>query len=269
MPISFFRTFVFALLLLAAPSALALSVPRGFRTVDDAPGVTLYRQRRNYVQVVSFTEGARLRILHGKFFEEGLHGSFVRKPIQEWWNTFAAQSSGAFSLMNGQFFDTTDPDQTPLAFSLKADGKVYEGYGDAAEYPGKKRVLALYPGRAVIEPYDDNPVSLVESSAADMLVGLEPTAAKTLARSVPRTFIGVARTGELVLFSSSMATQASASRTLRAFGVASHQMLMLDGGHSSHLVQNGKVFVPTSVRGDPLAAREKIPQVLGVEAGVR
>ena len=254
------------LLVLATPSASALSVPRGFRIVDDAPGVMLYKQRNNYVQVVSLADGARLHILHGRFFEEGSHGSFARQHMKDWWTEFAAETQNAFSVLNGQFFDTSDPDTSALAFSIKADGKVYEGYGDKTEYPGRKRMLVVYPGRAFMDAYADDPVSLLEHTAPDILVGLEPTAAKTLARALPRTFMGIARTGEVLLFSSSMATQASASRILRAFGAPIDQILMLDGGSSTHLLQSGKVLAPVSARGTPQAAREKVPQVVGVEA---
>ncbi len=278
MPNFFSRLLSIAVLLfLAAPPASALSVPRGFRTVDEAPGVMLYRQRRNYVQVVSLREGAKVHVLHGKFYEEGSHGSFTRKPMREWWTEFAEESDGAFSVVNGQFFDTANPDAAPLAFSIKADGKVYEGYGDATEYPGRKRMLVLYDdpegapvgGRAFIDDYTDDPVSLVDHTAPDILVGLEPTAAKTLARALPRTFAGVARTGEVLLFSSSMATQASATRTLRAFGAPADQILMLDGGKSAHLFHNGNVLVPVNTRGNAEISREEVPQVLGVEAAAR
>ena len=250
-----------------APSAFALTVPRGFKAVDSAPGVTLYQYGRHFVQAISLADGARLHFLQGPFREEGMYGSFPRKRIHEWWSEFSEWSSQAFTALNGQFFNTADPEKTALAFSVKHDGRVYEGYADATEFPGHKRMLILDVLDARVEPYTDDPVSLVRHPAQNIFVGLDPAVAKMRTRPLARTFVGVAKTGEVLLFSSSMATQGLALRALRTFGAEPDQVVMLDGGKSASLVLRGTTLVPLTARGKPLPGDpERVPQALGVEA---
>ncbi len=252
---------------MAAPAVSALTVPRGFMVTASAPGVTLYHKRRDYVQAVDPSKSARIRILHGPVLPTGDYATFPRLGIRDWWTQWSAETPGAFSVVNGQFFDPSDSSVAPLAFSIKTDGKVYEGYGDRNEYPMQKRFLALYDDRAVISDYDDDPETLRRIPAKDILVGLSTRASKSLSRALPRTFIAVTPQGEVLVLSSSMASQKYANRLLRAFGADPDQIMMLDGGSSSHLVQGANVLVPVDGRGKTEAARERLPQVVGVEAG--
>ncbi len=251
---------------LSVTPALA-AVPRGFTQVGSFPGVSLYKQRRDYVQVLNRRQGARLRILHGTPHEEGLFVNFDRKTVGDWWAHWSETHPQAVSVANGQFFDTTDPDTAPLAFSIKADGKVYEGYGDLTEFRGGKRMLIIGATRDRVVPYDDDAVSLVKLRESDAIVGLSPDADKRPTAPRPRTFLGVTRDGRTVVFSSTVATQMYANRVLRSFGVPADQVLMLDGGASTHLLYDSRVLVPADKLGETFAAREKLPQMLGIEAG--
>lgn len=247
-------------------SARRFSIPHGFRQLDSAPGVRLFQRRRDFVQVVTPSEGGAIESVHGKFLEMGLVGSFPRRRVDEWWTIWHEATPGAFSIFNGQFFDFSDPDIAPLAFSMKAEGKVYEGYADRTEYPGKKLMLILGSDHHRIIPYSDNPVELVDRPESDIVVGLSSTAPKTAGRAIPRTFVGITSDGRTVILSSSMASQGYADRLLRSFGVETEQILMLDGGTSSHLVHEGKVLVPSTPSGKRKYARETLPHMLGVKS---
>jgi hypothetical protein len=253
-------------LLPSAAFAVVAGVPRGFTQVARAQGVMLLQRRRDYVQVVSPRDGARIAVLHGKFLETGIYGAFLRHHVSDWWAQWSDEPA-AFSLVNGQFFDTSEAELAPLAFSIKADGRVYEGYADATEFPGDKRMLLLGDAGYRVDEYDDDPVSLLSRPEANILVGLSPTASKSFSRPLPRTFIGTTRDGRAVIFSSSMASQAYAIRTMRAFGVQPYKIVMFDGGTSSHLVHDGRTLVPRTIQGKSKVARERLPQMIGVQAG--
>lgn len=259
----------FALPLGLFPNSVeAATVPRGYKLVSGDKGVQLYYKRRDYVHVLRPSQGARLRILHDPVLEQGTsYAVFPRKAVSAWWSQWSAEAPGAFSVVNGQFFDTSDSVAAPLAFSIKKDGLVYEGYADQTEFKNQKRMLLLSDDRYSIVPYDDNVRTLGLHATRDIVVGLAPNAAKTATRPMPRTFIGITRTGEAVIFSSSMASQNYATRVLRMFGAEAHQIVMLDGGNSSHLLYSGRTLVPTDARGKAKAGRELLPQMLGIEAG--
>jgi hypothetical protein len=257
----------FVLLIPFSLFAAESSTPRGFREIADAKGVHLYQRRRDYVHVIEPAKGASIVLLHGHPIEQGAYVSFTRTDIMSWWKEWSQKNSRAFSAFNGQFFDPRDAQEAPLAFSMKADGKVYEGYADTVEYPGKKKMLLMRPTGYTIQEYDDEPESLVYRPEENILIGLSVNASKSIQKPSPRTFIGIARGGDIIVFNSSMATQAYAYRVLRIFGAADNQTMMLDGGSSSHLVYQGTMLVPRTSQGDAVEAREKLPQMIGVQAG--
>jgi len=246
----------------AVTAAQTVDPMRGFREIDTGRGVALYQRGRDYLEVIVPRRGGEMRSLLGPIipsfepFEQ-----FPRKTIDAWWDDWNEQSSGAFSVLNGQFFDMTSSDRAPLAFSVKSAGVVHTGYGDATEYKGAKRMLVMGESKHDILPYDDDAGTLRQRPEEEIIVGLKPDAAKTASRRVGRTFIGVTPNGRTLLFTSPGATQRYATRILFALGAGRQSVMMLDGGGSTQLVQDGKRLLP---RNDELRT---IPHVIGVSSG--
>lgn len=237
--------------------------PPGFREITAERGVTLWRKGREYVQVVSLARGAKLDILQGGVKpSEGAGTQFERSHIREWWEEWSAKNDDAFSMMNAQFFNMSDPAKAPLAFSVKSDGVVHPGYGDADEFKNEKLVLLLGERRATVLPYKDDAAMLYDRPEKNAIVGLEAAADKSKNRRLGRTFAGVMPNGNVLLFSSPGATQRYATRMLFAFGAKRTGVLMLDGGASSQLVVQDEFLVPTRA-----TTLRTVPQAIGVRAG--
>lgn len=226
--------------------------------------MTLWRKGREYVQVVSLARGAKIDMLQGDVKpSEGTGTQFERSHIREWWEEWSEDEDNAFSMMNAQFFNMSDPAKAPLAFSVKSDGVVHPGYGDADEFKNEKLVLLFGERRATVLPYKDDAAMLYDRPEDNAIVGLEATADKSKNRRLGRTFAGVMPNGNVLLFSSPGATQRYATRMLFAFGAKRTGVLMLDGGASSQLVVQDEPLVPT--RTDILRT---VPQAIGVRSGI-
>lgn len=257
-------------LLTHTSSAVAVetqTVPPGFRRIDSAQGVTLWRKNREYVQIVSLQDGAILHLLHGTMIpSDGAGTNFSRKSIRDWWTDWSTQERSAYSLINAQFFNTNNPAKSPLAFSTKIDGIVYAGYGDASEYPGRKLLLRLGAQSATVEPYDDDAGSLYQYEEDNIIVGLRPDASKAGNVRRGRTFVGTTHDGNILIFTSPAATQRYAHRILLAFGAARSTVLMLDGGGSTQFVHDGTLLIPTN-KTDAQSLARAVPLALGVTTG--
>ncbi len=238
----------------------------GFREIDSAPGVTLFQKGRDYVHIVSPRRDAGVRLLYGTVSAGNDETQFARKDIREWWKTWSQTEPQAFALMNSQFFNASDPAKAALAFSTKADGIVYEGYGDKREFLGGKMLLRIGKKHTIVEPYNDNPRSLARFPEPDIIVGLRADINKQASRRLGRTFIAGMPQGNLLIFTSPTATQRYAERILVSFGADWGNTLMLDGGGSTQLVHKGTVLVPSHPPGKDIFLRS-LPQVLGVVAG--
>lgn len=174
---------------------------------------------------------------------------------------FSARSPLAFSVCNGQFFDPKNPRAAALAFTVKTDGNMIEGYGDKQEYPGQKLMLVLDGKAHDIVPYDDNPRSVMDHKAATVIIGLREDSAKSPEKQVGRTVIG--SDGEhLYLLVSKGCTQNHATEMLTAFGGNTMMHIMLDGGDSSNLM--------TRYSKEPLIETGRMfPHALGIASGAR
>lgn len=254
-----------ALLLPAAASAREFTRARGFRTVSAAPGVTLLRRGREYVQAVD-PAVAHVRLVQDNPTASGAQTLFVRRTVPQTWALRAAAEPRTFSAVNGQFFNMRYADSAALAFSVRADGKVYAGYGDRTEYLGRKRLLVLGEGTASVEPYGDDPMALETRGEPQIIVGLATDAPKAAGTRLGRTLAGVTRDGWLLLFSSPFSNQRRAERLLQGMGVPRTDMVLFDGADSSQLVTRDGVLV----RGSGVqraGGLRKVPQAIVVEAG--
>lgn len=244
----------------------ATKIVNGFREVSMAPGVTLYQKNNEYVHIVSLKAGGGVRLLYGELSKSIDEPQFARQNIGDWWKKWSSSEPKAFSLMNSQFFNTSNPLMAALAFSTKADGVVYEGYGDKREFLGSKMLLRIGEKHTIVQPYNDNPRSLARFPEPNIIVGLRADANKQSSRRLGRTFIAGIPDGKLLIFTSSTATQRYAERILVAFGANWSNAMMLDGGGSTQLVHEGKIIIPVQESDVEIALR-KLPQALGIVAG--
>lgn len=250
---------------------VAADVPPGFYLVQSKDGVQLYRKdypggAPDFVQVVDLSMGAALKPLHGAISDpgtgqgvyEGNDAHFRSRSLSDYWRTFSTENPSAFCVTNGQFFYMPEY-PTRLPFPLKVDGDLLtDGYG-IKDFPGKKLILELWPGKADIISLSKE--ALLNSTAPDIVAGLTEDAPKRIKFAVGRTFVGVADknvngTYETVLvFNSSISHQDAAANVLRNFGA--EKVMMLDGGGSTQLSCQGKSYIYSD---------RLIPQAIGIMA---
>jgi hypothetical protein len=267
---SAFALSLFALALPLCAHAQAVRSLRGFTLVDAKPGVELYKHAKDYLQVID-PRRAHVRFIQGAPSPlDDARTAFARRTIADAWKDEKKRHSRLFSLVNGQFFDMGDAPVAALAFSVKADGLVYAGYGDTTEFPGRKRMLTLAKGRAAVLRYDDDAFGLETRPEKDILVGLEPGVPKSPASRLGRTLIGVSARGRLLIYSSPAAQQRRATRLMQGFGVPESKILLLDGGASAQLATADSVLVPErgrEARDDDGETLRMLPQLIGIESG--
>lgn len=221
-----------------AAAKVAIQVPTGFRLLKSWRGVDLYvcdyGNRRgytpDYVTVVDLSI-ASIQQITGKV-TGAPNGLLQKRTLAQ----FGADITAAAVLVNGTFFDQ-NRDPTPLAFGLKADGRVISYGNNLNERPISEIKVLVFDqyGRAWIAPYKRD---LFDNAAVMSIIGgLDANANKSSSASVQRTFAGTISLRTLVLFSSRQATQALAEATLRKFGAG--ETIMLDGGSSTGLRAGG------------------------------
>jgi hypothetical protein len=243
--------------------------PPGFKVLRSAPGVTLYNQNSDYVQVVDLSQGASVQFLYGYITNlgkrQGAYGGndpkLRRQTLTQAWEHFYSLNKKAFSITNGQFFrnDANSAIITNLAFPVKANGTIIsDGYAGESEFASQKLMLAVWNNRAEISTFKGKK-SLYSSSAPNIIVGLSENANKSINKNLGRTFMGVMDRDfngiheTVLIFNSSDSTQLHAADILKKFGA--DKVVMLDGGGSSQLLALGKNYI-TSAR--------TIPQTIGV-----
>jgi hypothetical protein len=258
---------------LAIAQVVQAAAPPGFRLIESAPGVQLFRKdyangTPDFVQVINLSQGAEIRLLHGLVKEErsgaGVYGGddprIGFQSIQGYYRELKNLSQRAFCVTNGQFFLMRES-PTRLPFPLKVDGQILtDGYAKQ-EYPDQKLILELWPNRAEIRPLSRD--ALYSSDAPNIVAGLTEDARKSPTKYVGRTFVGVADLDgdgvreSVLIFSTKSARQKDAADVLREFGAAA--VMMLDGGGSAQLSCQGK---------DLVASERLLPQALGVIAAL-
>jgi hypothetical protein len=262
---------IIALVTLNYDLGFAADAPAGFYLVQSQNGVQLYRKdypggAPDFVQVVDLSMGAAVKPLHGALSDpgvgQGVYGGndahFRSRSLADYWRSFMSDNPTAFCITNGQFFYMLEY-PTRLPFPLKVNGDIItDGYG-IKDFPGKKLMLELWPGRADIVPLGKD--ALLNSTAPDIIAGLTEDAPKRIKFAVGRTFFGVAdKNGDgtyktILVFNSRISRQEEAANVLRSFGA--EKVMMLDGGGSTQLSCQGKSYVYSD---------RLIPQAIGIMA---
>ncbi len=256
--------FSFVVPVFAQETADTRIAPLGFREILSEPGVTMWQKRNEYMQVISPHRGATLALLKGDMIpSDGVGTNFSRKDLRQWWKEWRRSEPDALTLANGQFFNTANPDKSPLAFSTKIDGIVYVGYGDESEYQNKKMLLRIGDRHATVEPFNDDASSLYDFPEANIIVGLKPDVSKQGNIRRGRTFVGTMANGNLLVFTTPAATQRYATRILTAFGAKRDRIMMLDGGGSTQLIHQGELLIP----GMKNPTLRTLPLAIGVTKG--
>lgn len=260
-------------------STLITPISPGFNPIKNSKGVTLYESndKSDYVQVVDLSQGASIKLLTGQEKGQsqktasysGINPLFQRQSIQNAWNDFSSQNSNAFSISNGAFFSFNGRDsQVDIAYPLKINDKVFDGYGKN-ERQNEKSKLEIWNDHASITDFDNNDINSIKNSSAPMvIVGLKDTADVREDEQIGRTFVGVEDrdnngTNEtFLLLNSSAKTEAEASQILKSFGA--NQVMMLDGHGSTQMMAQGYPYLKSST--DYFLPRD-IPQTIGVISG--
>ena len=155
-----------------ASAAGRVRIVPGFHLVSAGTGVALFQKNREFVQFVEPQKNGYIRLLQGSSTMSGSTTVFRRRSVLAAWGSVRKTHRRPFSLLNGQFFNMEDGKYAPLAFSVKADGKLYAGYGDKQEFLGRKMMLVLGKKRHDIRPYADDPVSVHSLPGPNVIVGL-------------------------------------------------------------------------------------------------
>lgn len=235
------------------------SIPDGFELIRASIGVQLYRKdyysgTPDYVQVIQLQKGAEIRLLHGDIFQtgaapgvyDGVDARFSSRSIEQYWEDISAVSSRAFCVTNGVFFNMYEY-PTRLPFPLKVDGQIISGGYSKGEFVDEKLMLEIWLDQVNIKPLTK--LAFQYSTAPNILSGLAETSRKSPDKFVGRTFAGIRDDNgdgvfdTLLIFSTQTARQADAAQTLRDFGA--QRVLMLDGGLSTQLLCQGKIYIKT------------------------
>jgi len=248
------------------------AAPDGFYPILADNGVDMYRKdypggTPDFVQVVSMNHGGGLQLLHGEVSElRNGQGSFggndariSAKPLRQFWNEVNSAGSGAFCVLNGQFFKMGEA-PTRLPFALKVNGQIIsDGYGHH-EFPGQTLMLEVWADRVDIKALSKE--TLYASSAPNIVAGLTEDARKSPQKYVARTFVGVDdRNGDgtyetALIFNTQSARQKDAAGVLRDFGA--DKVMMLDGGGSTQLICKDEFYIKSD---------RQIPQAIAVLSG--
>ncbi len=241
----------------AARAQASAPVPPGFRAIDSAPGVQLYRKdykdgAPDFVQVADLSQGAAVEVLHGEITarrpDRGMFGGpdprLRSRSLADYWEEIKSQFRSAFCVTNGQFFYMVEY-PTRLPYPLKKDGEIVADGYDEKHHLGERLMLELWGDRADIQPLSGE--ALHASSAPDIIGGLTEEANKRAKYRVGRTFMGVADFNgdgafeSVLLFTTTSARQSDAAKVLRDFGAA--KVMMLDGGGSTQLMCGKKTYI--------------------------
>lgn len=228
-----------------------LSVPAGFNPISTGNCVTVYRKdyaggKPDFVTIADL-RCASIKNLNGTPSGTAGASKIARKWLDSFWSDAVAGNvvggKKARVVINGTFFSTTES-PTPIAYGLKTGGTTLNyGYG-SNDYPGFLRILMFdsSAGTCSILNYVQ---STFNSSTPDGAGIVDPGANFAGAQNswIARTLVGVADqnsdgvTETVLIYSSLLATQASAKAVLVSFGA--QKVGMLDGGGSSGLIVDG------------------------------
>ncbi len=215
--------------------------------------------RRELVQVIDLSSGARAALHHGPIVGAGrgagIYGGpnpdIERQYLETVWQAVSAHPD-AFCVSNGTFFLDMENggrvNPTVLSFPLKRDGLVISEGDDGRRFRSARLMLQLWDDHAEIAPLSRP--AFYSSSAPDVVTGLSPRASLRSFAQVGRSWVGTAdHDGDglhetLYLYSGMAVTQRHVEEVMRAFGAT--EMLMLDGGGSTQLICGGEGYIMQS-----------------------
>ncbi len=274
-PAFMFPAFMFAVFMCTVSFCNAASAaPKGFVLQTSATGLQHWKKnytggQPDHVIVVDLAK-AHLRSFHGGIKDAGsgkgpLGGpspTFSRLSLAGHYSAVKAKHGNVFAVVNAQFFVTAS-NPTPLAFSVRKDGKVLaDGYGIKAEFPGQIRLFQAHGPAKWARITNFSEAELKGGAAPEMVAVLDENANKGVYTKTGRTFVGVRDAnkdgkGETAyLFCTKYTNQKEAAKVLKDFGATS--VGMMDGGGSSQLIVKGKSQVYSS---------RTIPHVLAALSG--
>lgn len=215
--------------------------------------------RRELVQVVDLSSGARVALHHGPVVGRsrgaGIYGGpnpdIERQYLETIWQ-FVAAHPDTFCVSNGAFFLDMEGgsrvNPTVLSFPLKRDGVVISEGDDERRFRNARLMLQLWDDHAEIGLLSRQ--AFYDSSAPDVVAGLSPHAPLRSYAQVGRSWMGTAdHDGDglhetVYLYSGLAVTQRHVEEVLRAFGAT--DMVMLDGGGSTQLICGGEGYIMQS-----------------------
>jgi uncharacterized protein (TIGR02145 family) len=228
--------------------------------IESAQGVQLLKKQvvgddPDFIQIIDLSAGAYIEFDHGDITsgEGTANPFFTREDIDDVWTEKTAMYNNVFSVTNGQFFNAGQSPSATLAFPVKQDGDmISNGYANTSEFIGEKEFLGIWAEHSNISPYNDDPLSIANSSALQGIVGLDKDANKGPNNLTGRTFAGVSDDNndgtyeKVLIFTSESATQAYAAQQLNEMGVPFDKIVMLDGDGSTQMKCNGTDYVNQS-----------------------
>ncbi len=252
-------------------------VSAGFKLEDEDHGLSIYRNKQDYVISIDMTEGAKLGLFNGAKVSDDKKSAYGGANPELRRLTAAQALEGArktnakvVCVSNGAFFSTLKEAAAPIAFSLKDNNKIVsEGFAPINKHSGHRLTLAFDEDSARILPFDNKSISGFKSiSESSAIVSLSPKVNMDAQKEkkIGRTFIGLANQNEqgdytkILIFVSAASTQTNAEKTLQRFGA--NPVLMLDGGGSSQLMCDNDKSKNYYVR-----TARKVPQFLTMTPG--
>jgi hypothetical protein len=217
-----------------------------YQPILTTPGVRVFKNsdRESYITIVDLKRAEALD-LTGKY-TDAPNGNVAPRSMPQFWQDSVNRNTAerkAKVVINGAFFAKYNQ-PTPIAFGLKAAGKVISyGYG-LTEFPGLNKTVAWNNLHKDVRIDNYSRDTFDNPRFTEVVGALAETAGKRANRELARTFIGVkdsdgdGRNETIIVFSSKAAKQSDAVAALKSFGAS--RVAMLDGGGSTGLVIEGK-----------------------------
>jgi hypothetical protein len=235
-------------------------IPAKYQPILTTPGVRVFKnsERESYITIVDLQRAEAID-LTGKYTDEP-NGNVAPRSMTQFWQDSISRNTTerkAKVVINGAFFAKYNQ-PTPIAFGLKAAGRVISyGYG-LNEFPGLNKTVAWNNLHKDVRIDNYNRDTFDNSRFTEVVGALAETAGKRANRELARTFIGVkdsdgdGKNETIIVFSSKAAKQSDAVAALKSFGAS--KVAMLDGGGSTGLIIDGKRAIDSGT---------KVPHAIG------
>jgi hypothetical protein len=204
------------------------NIPDGYSKIYSEEGFTTYKNGNIYVSVVDLQ---KCKVKFGNVDKASSGNSFTKHNLDYWWNNIEGVQTAIF---NGQFFNP-DIDPTPLSFPLLSSWNTLVTQVD----PGDLRTLKIYDNAKEAQILDDY-YSYYLNNSKELIVGLHPSVDKKKNSNIGRFYIGGLHYNSsslryLLFFVSKSSTQATMNSEISKWGVAEHEVVMMDGSGSAQM----------------------------------